>query len=72
MSNFWFALWFFLPAGLANGAPVIANKVPLINKWITPLDFGKTWGGKRIFGSNKTWRGLVVGGLTGGVASLVT
>lgn len=56
-----FALWFFLPAGLANAAPVFANKIPYLNKWSTPLDFGKNYRGKRIFGKNKTWRGLIFG-----------
>lgn len=72
MSDLLFAIWFFLPAGLANGAPVIANKIPYINKWETPLDIGKTWRDKRILGNNKTWRGLAVGSLTGGVTSIVT
>lgn len=56
-----FALWFFLPAGLANAAPVFANKIPGYNKWNTPLDFGLKFRGKRIFGDNKTWRGLMFG-----------
>lgn len=72
MNELLFAIWFFLPAGLSNGSPVIANKVPVINRWNTPLDFGKSWRGKRIFGDNKTWRGLVVGSLTGGFTSLIT
>ena len=72
MSDLLFAIWFFLPAGLANGAPVIANKIPILNQWTTPLDFGKSWRGKRILGTHKTWRGLVVGGLTGGITSVIT
>lgn len=42
-------------------SPVLANKVPLLNRWETALDFGKSYRGKRIFGDNKTWRGLVMG-----------
>lgn len=61
METILFALWFFLPAGLANMAPVIANKIPGYNKWNTPLDFGLKFRGKRIFGENKRWRGLVFG-----------
>lgn len=56
-----FALWFFLPAGLANSAPVFGNKVPGFNQWNTPMDFGKHYRGQRIFGANKRWRGLVSG-----------
>ena len=55
------AIWYFLPAGLANAAPVFANKIPLLNRWKTPVDFGKTYSGKRITGDNKTWRGITFG-----------
>lgn len=58
-----YVLWFFLPAGIANAAPVFANKIPLLNRWKTPLDLGKSWRGKRIFGENKTLRGIVFGTL---------
>jgi CDP-2,3-bis-(O-geranylgeranyl)-sn-glycerol synthase len=62
---------FFLPAGLANVAPVLANKIPGLNKWQTPLDNGKSYRGKRIFGEHKTWRGLMSGTLLGGVTALL-
>lgn len=65
-----FAFWFFLPAGIANATPVLANKVPVLNKWSTPLDFGKTWRNKRLFGANKTWRGLVFGTLIGALTGV--
>lgn len=65
------AFWFFLPAGVANMTPVLANYVPLLNKWKTPLDFGYSFHGKRIFGDNKTWRGLVMGIFTGGFAGFL-
>jgi CDP-2,3-bis-(O-geranylgeranyl)-sn-glycerol synthase len=56
-----FALWFFLPAGLANAAPVFANKIPKSERLALPLDFGKHLRGKRIFGEHKTLRGLLAG-----------
>lgn len=56
-----FALWFFLPAGLANAAPVFANRIPYLNQWKTPMDFNKHFKGKRILGNNKTWRGFCFG-----------
>lgn len=72
MSHVWFAFWFFLPAGLSNMAPVLGNKIPGWNKWKTPLDLGKTYKGQRIFGANKSWRGLtsgvVLSGLVGWLA----
>lgn len=64
-----FALWFFLPAGVANATPVFANRVPILNRWKTPLDFGRSWRGKRLFGTNKTWRGLVFGTLVGALTA---
>jgi len=59
--NLLLAIWFFLPAGVANAAPVIANKIPLLNRWNTPLDFGLEHDGRRLLGPNKTWRGFVFG-----------
>lgn len=66
-----FAFWFFLPAGIANASPVFANKIPLLNKWSTPLDFGQTHNGKPIFGKNKTWRGLVFGTFMGSLTGTI-
>jgi CDP-2,3-bis-(O-geranylgeranyl)-sn-glycerol synthase len=65
------AFWFFLPAGVANMAPVLANKIPLLNHWNTPLDFGLTWHQKRLLGANKTWRGVLFGTLLAGATGLV-
>jgi len=65
--SWWQAFWVFLPAGIANMSPVLANKIPLLNKWTTPLDFGKSWHNKRISGNNKTWRGLIFGTFGGGL-----
>lgn len=70
MNIWWFALLFFLPAGIANIGPVLANKIPGFNKFKTPIDFGKSWRGIRIFGDNKTWRGLVFGSLLGGLTAI--
>lgn len=61
MSDILFALWFFLPAGAANMAPVPAAKLPWLKKLNAPLDFGAALKGKRLLGSHKTWRGLAVG-----------
>lgn len=67
MNQYIFALLFFLPAGLANAAPPLINKIPFIVKWKTPLDFGIQVRGHRMFGKNKTWRGLLSGMLVGGL-----
>lgn len=63
------AFWFFLPAGIANMTPPIANKIPILNRWNTPMDFGKSFRGHRIFGDNKRWRGLVAGTVLAGLTS---
>ena len=55
------ALLFFLPAGASNMAPVLANKLPYITRFKTPLDFGFSYRGHRVFGKNKSWRGLFSG-----------
>ncbi len=68
MSEWWAAFWFFLPAGIANAAPLFACRLPGLKRWNTPIDFGKTYRGKPLFGANKTWRGLVFGTL---IAALV-
>ena len=49
-----FALWFFLPAGIANAAPVFANKIPNSDWLAKPMDFGKHLRQRRIFQSDRT------------------
>lgn len=65
------ALIFFLPAGLANMAPVFAVYIPGLKSWRTPMDFGLSWRGLRLFGDNKTWRGLAFGTLVGGLTNII-
>jgi len=62
-------IYWFLPAYLANSAPPWAAK--LFPAWKRPIDFGLQWRGKRLLGENKTWRGIVIGTLVGGLAFLV-
>ena len=52
------ALYFMLPAYIANTAPVFATKIfgPKFN-W--PIDFGLKIKGKPLLGKNKTWRGFI-------------
>lgn len=61
MDSLIFALWFFLPAGGANMAPIIAAHLPYLSKLNAPLDFGRKYKNKPVFGKNKTWRGLFSG-----------
>lgn len=56
-----FAIWFMLPAAAANAAPIFAARLPLLDRWDTPIDFGRRFHGKPILGPHKTWRGIVSG-----------
>ncbi|HUB93666.1 MAG TPA: CDP-archaeol synthase, partial [Verrucomicrobiae bacterium] len=67
LKELFFALWFFMPAGVANMMPIFAAHIPQLKRLDAPMDFGKSFCGKRIFGSHKTWRGLVAGIIFGTV-----
>ena len=55
------AIWFFLPAGFANSAPVFRKYFPIIKEWNYPVDFKKNFKDKRILGDNKTVGGFFFG-----------
>lgn len=57
MDTIFSTFWFFLPAGIANMAPVLFKWIP----FETPIDFNKKFHGKPIFGETKTYRGFIVG-----------
>jgi CDP-2,3-bis-(O-geranylgeranyl)-sn-glycerol synthase len=65
------ALWFFLPAGLANAAPVFAARAHIFKRLLIPVDLGKTFRGKLIFGTHKTYLGILAATITGGVTGVV-
>jgi len=65
MNTLLFVLWYFLPAGLANTAPIFASHTPFLKKFDFPLDFGMKFKGQRIFGDHKTIRGLISGIIVG-------
>jgi CDP-2,3-bis-(O-geranylgeranyl)-sn-glycerol synthase len=52
------SFWIMFPAYVSGSAAVLF-------KGRTPMDYGKSWRGKRIFGDGKTWEGFIMGGLTG-------
>jgi CDP-2,3-bis-(O-geranylgeranyl)-sn-glycerol synthase len=59
------ALWLFLPAYLANMAPVFVPR-------IGPIDGGRLWkDGRRILGDGKSWGGLLIAPLVAAVLILV-
>lgn len=66
------SLWYLLPAALGNHNASCGGRLPLpgfikkaLEKIAVPIDRGSSWKGREIFGKNKTWRGLVVGVVTG-------
>jgi len=70
------AIYVFLPAYLANSAPVIFDKFGLLKSLKKPIDGGVKIGKDYLFGETKTWRGLVagvmVGAITGGIIWAIT
>ncbi|HEC75865.1 MAG TPA: CDP-2,3-bis-(O-geranylgeranyl)-sn-glycerol synthase [Thermoplasmatales archaeon] len=52
------AIWLIFPSYVANASAVLL-------KGKTPVDFGRKWRNKPIFGRGKTWRGLAGGTLAG-------
>ena len=59
------ALWFFLPAFVANPFAVVTGGS-------APIDGGRSLSdGQRMFGDGKTWRGLVGGTASGAFVGLV-
>ena len=55
------ALYFMLPAYIANALPVISKKLNILRFLAFPVDGGKKLGNKSLFGKSKTVRGFVVG-----------
>ena len=56
-----FAIWFLLPAAVANAAPVFAAAIPFLKHLDAPIDGGATWRGRELLGPHKTWRGIIAG-----------
>jgi CDP-2,3-bis-(O-geranylgeranyl)-sn-glycerol synthase len=54
----------FLPALFPNSAAVLFGGG-------APVDFGRTWKGKRVLGDGKTWRGLFGGVIAGTLLGIV-
>ena len=71
LSDILLTIWLFLPAGLANMAPIFAAHWRLWPALDKPIDGGRQWRGKRLFGDHKTLRGFVVGWLTALIAVLI-
>jgi len=62
------ALYFMLPAYIANALPVIFSNIYIGGVFEKPVDLGKKWHGERVFGDNKTVKGFFVG-VVGGIVT---
>ena len=58
------AVWAMLPAYLPNNVAVVAGGG-------RPIDGGRTWGGRRLLGDGKTWRGTAAGVVAGAAVALL-
>lgn len=54
-------IYIALPAIAANTTPPSAAQLHVLESLNKPIDFGRTFRGKRIFGDHKTFRGYVIG-----------
>lgn len=57
-------LWLMLPALVPNSAAVLLGGGK-------PIDFGRSWRGKRILGDGKTWRGFIGGAACGIIVGIL-
>lgn len=65
------AFYFCWPAYLANMMPVIFDRLGILKSLKKPIDGGKKLGENRLFGENKTWRGIVAGIIGGIIAAFI-
>ena len=68
MDNLWaipFGIWAMVPALMPNSVAVLFGGG-------LPVDFGRTWKGKRIFGDGKTWGGFIGGAAVGMLVGMIT
>jgi len=56
------AMYFMLPAYAAVMIPSLLRKMKFLS---TPVDFGKNLKKRRIFGQNKTWKGIILAPIAG-------
>lgn len=65
------SLFFLLPAAVATLIAQMLGHWKLFEFLNIPVDFGKTLGGKRIFGDHKTIRGFIFGTVSGGLIAVL-
>ena len=65
------ALWFIMPAYVANFIPVTVSKIKFFECYNKPIDGNRRLFGVRLLGGGKTWRGLVMGITAGTLTGLI-
>lgn len=73
--SFWYfilsCLYFFLPAYFTNMTPPLIKRAGIFNFLDKPVDFNRKFFGQPIFGSHKTWRGIIFGIIVGCLVALL-
>ena len=64
------ALYLFSPLLVSVAMSALVQRYDLCASWKVPIDGGRTFRGKRIFGDSKTWRGVAVA-VIGSMATVV-
>ncbi|OGY92334.1 MAG: hypothetical protein A3B31_00760 [Candidatus Komeilibacteria bacterium RIFCSPLOWO2_01_FULL_53_11] len=54
-------LYLMLPAYAANMTPVVAHRLNFLPRLARPVDGGLKLWGEYVFGTGKTWRGIILG-----------
>ena len=63
------ALYLFSPLLVSVALSALVHRYDLGTSWKVPIDGGRTFGGTRIFGDSKTWRGVAIA-VVGSVATV--
>lgn len=63
-------IFFLIPAYVANMMPIIFMRSDFLAEAKLPVDAGKKFLGRRLFGRSKTWRGILLGTIGGSLISL--
>jgi CDP-2,3-bis-(O-geranylgeranyl)-sn-glycerol synthase len=64
-------LYFFLPAYFTNLTASLSRKIKFLTTLNIPVDFDKSLNGYPIFGTHKTWRGLICGTIIGMLVAIL-
>jgi CDP-2,3-bis-(O-geranylgeranyl)-sn-glycerol synthase len=59
------SIYFFLPGYFANLSASLSRRIKFLDFLAKPVDCGKFFQGYPIFGSHKTWRGIISGSFLG-------